>query len=162
MLRQCFQSIKMKKQSIMKQLTLLIIAVLCYGIMLTSCKSKEENDNSSHIKLDPINLVQTQNAVLDSLVNFLLDMSAKDFYDNQPPIPINFRNVRVKSFGSNEENFYLICGQFLVVDNQNNQEWVSFATIKTDPYEQWIGSNALAYCENSKETSYTKTDLQLN
>jgi hypothetical protein len=46
-------------------------------------------------------------------------------------------------------------------DNQNKEEWTHFATIKTDPYEQWMGSNALTYCQDSKEITYTKIDLSI-
>jgi hypothetical protein len=87
-------------------------------------------------------------------------VSAKDFHDHQPPIPVNFRNVQVRNLiGPNAENNYMICGQFLALDKQSRDEWTSFATIKTDPYEQWIGSNALTYCQDSKAISYKINDL---
>lgn len=52
-----------------------------------------------------------------------------------------------------------MCGQFLEKDNDNNEKWTHFTTIKTDPNEQWIGSNALQYCQDSKEITYIKNDL---
>jgi hypothetical protein len=158
----------MKQQSKFRQTfdlqkILLSIFILIFTIFLTSCNSKSENKiHSSKGISDSISLAETQNASLDSIVYFLLDASAKDFHDNQPPTPVSFRNVKVKNLiGPNTENHYMICGQFLAQDKQNKDEWTSFTTIKTDPYEQWIGSNALTYCQNSKEITYTKIDLSI-
>ena len=156
----------MKKQSKLRQAfvlqkIILSVSILILTLFLTSCNTGSENKNhSSKGSPDSISLTETQNASLDSIVQFLLDASAKDFYDNQPPTPGSFRNVQVRNLiGPNAENHYMICGQFLAQDKQNNDEWTSFATIKTDPYEQWIGSNALTYCQDSKEISYKISDL---
>jgi hypothetical protein len=60
---------------------------------------------------------------LDSVVLFLLDASAKDFHDHQPPVSVGFRNVQLRNLqGSNAENHYMICGQFLEQDKQNKEE----------------------------------------
>jgi hypothetical protein len=107
-----------------------------------------------------MSLVETQNASLDSIVHFLLDSSAKDFHDNQPPTPVSFRNVKVRNLiGPNAENHYMICGQFLAQDKQNKDNWISFATIKTSGYEQWIGTQSLGYCQDSKAITYKINDL---
>jgi hypothetical protein len=139
----------------------LFISLAAVTIFLTSCNSKTDNkNNSSKDSLESTNLIETQNTSLDSIVLFLLDASAKDFHDNQPPIPVNFRNVQVRDLiGQHLENNYMICGQFLAQDKQSKDEWTSFATIKTDPYEQWIGSNALTYCQDSRAISYKIKDL---
>jgi hypothetical protein len=137
--------------------------LIVLAIFVASCNSQNVNENnSSKDSLKIASLTASQNTSLDSIVLFLLDASAKDFHDNQPPIPVNFRNVQVRYLiGQNAENNYLICGQFLDRDKQSKDEWTSFATIKTDPYEQWIGSNALAYCQDSKAIDYKINDLSL-
>ena len=156
----------MNKKSKMRQIFAmhkiqLRISLTVFTIFLASCNTRTDNkNNSSKDSLESTNLTETQNTSLDSIVLFLLDASAKDFHDNQPPIPVNFRNVQVRNLiGQNSENNYMICGQFLAQDKQSKDEWTSFATIKTDPYEQWIGSNALTYCQNSKAISYKINDL---
>ena len=158
----------MKKQSKLRQTfelqkILLSISILFFTVFLTSCNSRSDNNNhSSKGSPDGISLAETKNDSQDSIVHFLLDLAAKDFHDHQPPVPLGFRNVQFKYLTNpNEEKTYIICGQFLNKDNQNKEEWTHFATIKTDPYEQWMGSNALAYCQDSKEITYTKIDLSI-
>ncbi len=159
----------MKKKSKLKQIIelhviRLFFPILMFTLFLTSCNNNTENKSqTSKSNIDSINLVEIQNSSLDSIVIFLLDMSAKDFYENQPPLPIRFRNVEVRGLiGENKENNFMICGQFLTQKNKSNDKWTSFATIKTDPYEQWIGSNALTYCQDSKVIVYKKYDLSLS
>jgi outer membrane PBP1 activator LpoA protein len=139
----------------------LCISIIMVSLFLASCNSITDNNNKSpKDNPDSISLTETQNASLDSTVHYLLDASAKDFHDNQPPIPVSFRNVQVRNLiGSNMENHYMICGQFLAQDNQTKDEWTSFATIKTSGYEQWIGNQSLEYCQDSKAISYKIIDL---
>ena len=158
----------MKKQSKLRQtfdlqIILLSISILIFTLLLTSCNSRSKNKNhSTKGSPDSISLTEMQNASQDSIVYFLLDAAAKDFHDHQPPVPVGFHNVQFKYLTKpNEGKTYLICGQFLNQDNQNKEEWTHFATIKTDPYEHWIGSNALAHCQDSKEITYTKIDLSI-
>lgn len=54
-----------------------------------------------------------------------------------------------------------MCGEFTTQDKQNKGEWTHFTTIKNSDYEQWIGPNGITYCENSKEITYSKTDLSV-
>ncbi len=136
------------------------ISVLLLALFLASCKSTSDNNNTSKGNPDSTNILKTQNASLDSIVLFLLDASARDFHDHQPPVPVGFRNVQLRNLpGSNAENHYLLCGQFLEQDKQNKDEWTSFTTIKTSGYEQWIGNQSLAFCQDSKPVSYKINDL---
>jgi hypothetical protein len=130
---------------------------------MTACNARTENsNNSSRGNLDSLSIVQTQNAAYDSIVYFLLDAAAKDFHDHQPPVPIGFRNVQFKYLTQPDEGkTYILCGQFLNQDIQSKEEWIHFTTIKTDPYEHWIGSNALTYCRDSKEISFSGIDLSI-
>jgi hypothetical protein len=156
----------MKKQSNLRQTAFLQkiqlpVSILFFTLFLTSCNSGSKKPiDSSKSSPDSFSLAETQNASQDSVVQFLLDAAAKDFHDHQPPAPLGFRNVQFKYLTKPDaEKTYLICGQFLMKDNQNKEDWTHFATIKTYPYEQWIGSNALTYCQDSKEITYTKIDL---
>jgi hypothetical protein len=159
----------MKNQSKLRQIfdlqkILLPVSVLIFAVFLPSCNSRPKNSiQSSKDRSDSISLSEAQIAIHDSVVHFLLDAAAKDFHDHQPPVPLGFRNVQFKYLTKpNEEKTYIICGQFLNQDSQNKEEWTHFVTIKTDPYEQWIGSNALMYCQDSKEITYTKSDLSVS
>ena len=158
----------MEKQSKLRQTfdmqkILLSISILIFTLLLTSCNSRSKNKiHSSKGSSDSISLTETQTTSQDSIVQFLLDAAAKDFRDHQPPVPSGFRNVQFKYLTKpDEEKTYILFGQFLSQDNQNKEEWTHFATIKTDPYEQWVGSNALAYSQDSKEITYTKIDLSI-
>jgi len=135
----------------MKKLTPIFITLLL--IMYFRC-------NNAPVKSMRSNVSETKNASLDSVVFWLLNASAKDFYDHQPPIPVDFRDVQLRNLiGANEENHYLICGQFLFQDHQNRDKWTDFATIKTSGYEQWIGKQSMGYCQDAKVVSYQINDL---
>lgn len=157
----------MKKQSEGRQIFApqeiqLCITLLIFTLVLISCNSTSDNRNinSSQSSPDSSRFSEKQNTSIDSVVHFLLDASAKDFHDNQPPIPVSFRNVQVRNLiGPNAENHYMICGQFLAQDKQSKDEWTSFATIKTSGYEQWIGTQSLGYCQDSRSISYKINDL---
>ena len=142
-----------------------ILSLTMLMVFLLSCNNRHyqaDHDNSTTVSSDNIRSSKMQTDSLDNVVHNLLDMSAQDFYDHQPPVPVGFRNVQIKYLTKpDKEKTYLICGQFLDKDNDDKQEWTCFATIKTDPYEQWIGSNALAYCQDSKEIIYRKIDLSI-
>lgn len=155
------EKISKMKQKIESPIIGLFIPMLFFTVYLTSCINKTENINqTTKSNIDSSTLVGTQDSALDSIVLFLLNMSAKDFFENQPPMPIGFRNVEVRNLtAENKGDNYMICGQFLTQDKQGKEEWTSFATIKTDPYEQWIGSNALTYCQAAKAIVYKKYDL---
>lgn len=138
-----------------------ILSLTVFLLVLLSCTNNDSKVNNIHapeVSSDSTHSSETQIASLDSIVNFLLDASAKDFYDHQPPVPIGFRNVQIKYF---EEKLYIICGEFLAKDEQNKEKWTAFATIKTSTsgYEQWIGAHASTYCQNSKVISYKISDL---
>ena len=43
----------------------------------------------------------------------------------------------------------MLCGEFLSAEQEGTPAWMTFATIKTSPYEQWIGAQAAGLCQNS-------------
>lgn len=97
---------------------------------------------------------------LDTIVAFLIEKSAGDFYKSQRPLPLLFRDVELKTISSDDRGtFYLICGSFAVKPDPAEAEWTLFATIKTGDYEQWIGGGATGYCSKGTPVPYTKSDL---
>jgi hypothetical protein len=150
------------KQTFTNRTMQLSIMVIFLTVLSISCKSGSDNkqDKSSQNSSEIISTSVTQKDTIENIVKSLIDFSANDFYKNQEPLPTAFRNVQIKySTKPDKEKLYILCGQFTIQDNQNPADWTQFATIITDPYEQWIGSNALTYCENSNEVSYLKEDL---
>jgi|WetSurMetagenome_2_1015567.scaffolds.fasta_scaffold09320_4 hypothetical protein len=150
------------KQTPAKQIMQLIITVIILTFILEACNSKSDK---KQIKLSQAGTESTtysvpQNDTLDAVVKSIIAISANDFYKNQQPLPVTFRNVQIKySIKPNKEVLYILCGEFTTQDKQKNDEWTHFTTIKNSDYEQWIGPNGLTYCENSKEITYKKTDL---
>jgi len=139
---------------------LLYISALILALFATSCNSMSERNDQTKVSSDTAQLTQKPDVAMDSVVLFLLDASAIDFHKNQPPVPIGFRNVRLKNLqGSENDNHFMLCGQFLAQGKQEKDEWIDFATIKTDPYEQWLGSNAITYCREARPVSYRVNDL---
>jgi hypothetical protein len=97
-------------------------------------------------------------ASADPVVEFLLTAAATDFHEHRPPDPVRFRQVRVgHKLTPAGEDQYLLCGEFLPA--QHKAEWISFATIKTDPYEQWLGGSSTSFCHGPSFTWYTEDDL---
>ncbi len=140
-----------------KHLTIISLTVL--AVIFFSCnnsKSKSNNDQSSIIGSDSIVSKEIQIDKLDNIVTSIIDISANDFNKNQQPVPVDFKNVKLKYIKKpNGEELYILCGQFVTNDKQETQ----FATVKNSDYEQWVGNSALTYCQNSKEIPYTKEDL---
>jgi hypothetical protein len=86
----------------------------------------------------------------DSIVEFLLASAATDFHDHRPPDPARFRAVRIGRMDvAGGPTRYLLCGEFLPAPGGGNADWVPFATIKTSGYEQWLGAQAVGYCQGS-------------
>jgi hypothetical protein len=131
------------------------------GLFLAACNSTSKSgERSEAANTESTHLADKPDPSRDSIVLFLLDASAKDFHDHQPPVPVDFRNLEVRNLvGSDGANHYMICGQFLGQDKQSQDDWTTFATIKTSGYEQWIGNQSIAYCQDSKPVKYTANDL---
>jgi len=93
------------------------------------------------------------NTSMNSAVEFLLTSAATDFHAHRPPYPVRFRDVRsgylMTPDGTRQ---YRLCGEFLPVQEGGEAEWTPFVTIKTSGYEQWLGSQALSYCNRSSMT----------
>lgn len=141
--------------------TLLLVLSNTFFIGTSKSEETKANLNSNNKSITSSKgTTEKKPESIDSVITYLLDSSAKDFYDNQPPMPLNFRNVEVRNLiGENSENHYMLCGQFLTQDKEKKDKWTSFATIKTSKYEQWLGNQSLGYCKDSKAVSYKIKDL---
>jgi hypothetical protein len=100
-----------------------------------------------------------QNASTDPTVEFLITAAATDFRSQRSPQPIRFRDVRsgyVVTAGGVRQ--YRLCGEFLPASEGGSAEWIAFVTIKTSPYEQWLGNQAVTFCKRASMT-WDKEDL---
>ena len=83
-------------------------------------------------------------------IEFLLTSAATDFHTHRGSYPARFRNVRsgyfVMADGTRQ---YRLCGEFLPAQGGREAEWTRFVTIRTDPYEHWLGGQAAPYCDAS-------------
>lgn len=135
----------------------LLVTVLT--VIFFSCNRGNKMESSSQttaIIADSIAPITISSEKLDSIVNLIVDISATDFYKNQQPAPTNFENVKLKYIKKqNGEELYILCGQFSTKDSQE----IQFATVKNSDYEQWVGVNALTYCQDSQVIPYSKMDL---
>ena len=88
----------------------------------------------------------------------LVAWAASDFIEHGPR-PRQVRNVHVRyAVNDSGERSYMLCGQFLP-DTGSDPGWLQFSTIKTDPYEQWIGGQAEGICERATPLSEGVEDL---
>lgn len=89
-------------------------------------------------------------ASLNPAVDSLLTWAATDFHTHRGSYPARLRNVRsgyfVMADGTRQ---YRLCGEYLPAQGGPQAEWTRFVTITTDPYEQWLGSQAAPYCDSS-------------
>jgi hypothetical protein len=75
----------------------------------------------------------------------LIDWAATDFTTNGGP-PEAVRHVHLR-YAADESGGgrHVLCGEFRAV-GADDTGWTSFATVHTDPYEQWLGGQGAAYC----------------
>lgn len=130
------------------------------AILLISCKASNltaQTTQSANTELKK-EFSEMQN---DSIIQFLINVSASDFHKAKPNTSINFRKVKLAYIVTpNNEKMYLLCGEFQTQEkNDIDKIWIPFVTIKTFGYEQWIGGQASTYCKDSKEILVKKYDL---
>ncbi len=123
------------------------LAVLFATLVLAGCNKA------------PVAPVESQ-AVNPTVVQSLLTAAATDFHTHRPPDPVRFRDVRIGHVmtPSGEEQ-YRLCGQFLPANEAGKAEWTPFATINTSGYEQWIGAQAVGFCQDSSVIWHKADDL---
>jgi hypothetical protein len=62
------------------------------------------------------------------------------------------RDVRLRARADDDVAETLLCGMFRRTD-QDADAWIAFATVLTDPYEQWLGGQAEAMCARADAVS---------
>jgi hypothetical protein len=87
-------------------------------------------------------------ASVQDLQDSLVEYAAADFAASGPR-PEGFRNVDLR-YRENDHGArsYMLCGQARMRAGEN-ADWVDFATIRTDPYEQWLGGAAADMCKRA-------------
>lgn len=168
MLKYLQENFNKMKILIKKEQTLIIlkkqiyVTFLLFTLFFLSCKSGSHDKQSSFIQdsLKNSSNALTENDSLGIITKSLIEYAAYDFYKNQQPLPTAFKNVQIRYVvKSKKEILYILCGEFIAQNKQKNDEWIHFTTILTDPYEQWIGSNSLTYCDQAKTILPTNLDL---
>jgi hypothetical protein len=98
-----------------------------------------------------------EGATTDSSLNeILLSAAAADFAAHGPKSNA-FREVHLRYLqGDSDSGVHMLCGEFL---QSSTDTWVAFATIKTSPYEQWIGGTASAWCQQAAPADPSAKDL---
>lgn len=136
----------------------------CLSLLLLSCSNPSSETKTTAppqpapATTDSIPTMEIPAPKLDSIVASVISLSANDFYKNQKPAPVDFKDVKLKYIKkTNGEELYILCGQFITSD----QQATDFATVKNSDYEQWIGTSASTYCQNSAIIKYTKEDLAI-
>ncbi|MEZ6022499.1 MAG: hypothetical protein R3C16_03570 [Hyphomonadaceae bacterium] len=87
---------------------------------------------------------------------FLLNTAAEDFRAHVAPEGLQFRNVHAGVMnGEDGVAAQLLCGEF----SGPSGDWTPFATIRTDPYENWIGGVAESHCTRANTSLESATDL---
>lgn len=140
------------------RLYLAFILLVVHSFACNSGNESKSLDVPEHADSTGINDIS--DTLQDSVLLFLLDVSAKDFNTNSPSPPLDFRTVQFKKLaGQGSEDRYILCGQFMVQDKHNKEEWIDFAAIKTEPYEQWFGSVGASYCNSAEPIPGITGDL---
>lgn len=127
-----------KLSSILKTITFISLITVTIACNFNN----KSNDSSTEIS----QTISEKESINDSTVQFLISSEATDFHTYQEQTPKNFRNVKIGYLLSpSDKKQYLLCGEFL----SKEKEWIAFATIKTSGYEQYIGNQALSYCNDA-------------
>jgi hypothetical protein len=94
----------------------------------------------------------------DTPLEFLLTSAASDFHAHQSHTTY-FRKVHFGRGKTAEGGTqYILCGQFQDREAKDKAEWMSFVTIKTSGYEQYIGDSAANLCKRPSVV-WDKEDL---
>ena len=137
------------------------ITLMIFAVLLSSCNSASDKKNADRppINVDTTRASAQEMADADSAARWLIEASAGDFTRQRASIPAAFRKVQIRyAITPDSLKQYLLCGELLSEGSQGKDEWIPFATIKTSAYEQWIGSQALGYCNGAKIVSYLSND----
>jgi hypothetical protein len=127
------------------------LAALFATLVLAACSTAPVTRNESQTASPTqVPTPELQKESIDSVVQFLLTSAATDFHTHVRSDSVRFRDVRLGHVMTpNGVEQYMLCGEFLSVQEGGKAEWMPFATIKTSGYEQWNGAQAEGFCKRS-------------
>jgi len=125
--------------------------VLFVTLAFPACNTAPVSHSQSQVASPrPVPASEGPKSSTDSTIEFLLTSAATDFHTHHPPLPTRFRDVRSGHIMTQAgEKQYMLCGEFLPQEQEGKAEWMPFATIKTSGYEQYIGAQAVSFCQRS-------------
>ena len=134
----------MSKSTMLRYIVTSFLALLLTGCSTTPIDTRTSSQEST------AGQASASREELDSVTQSLLGYAASDFGAHGPAVA-QLRNVRVGYVVTAQgKKQYLLCGEFVPAHSEQKGEWTTFATIKTDPYEQWLGGQAESWCRNPK------------
>ena len=147
----------MKKHYFSISLKTFVFTIFISALLSCSSGSKKEEKIDSTVATTT---AEMNESVPDSTVQFLITSASDDFSKQRQLTPIDFRQVKVGyALSSANEKVYVLCGEFLAQEEKEN--WLPFATVKTSGYEQYLGNQARAFCEKATIVSTGNVDLSL-
>lgn len=128
----------------------LLLALLFTALVLAGCDSAPvKRGDSPRGDSTQLPASQPQEASPDSILEILTTTAATDFHANRSSDPGRFRAVRLGYIMTPRgERQYMLCGEFMPSAQGGAAEWTPFATIRTSPYEQWLGRQAASLCQD--------------
>ena len=89
----------------------------------------------------------------------LMGYAAADFRQHMRPLPSEFRRVHLGELKSTDgsPSRWVLCGEFRQPGAK--APWTPFATIKTDPYEHWLGGSSVGFCKAPQFKAKGGSDL---
>ncbi len=141
--------------------TVRLSAILLITAILAACCTAQVTRNESEAASSyPAPAEGLQKASSDSVAKFLIMSAAKDFHAHGPSGALRFRDVRIGHIAdSGGEKHYFLCGQFVRVQASGKAQWTPFVTIKTSGYEQYVGPQALHFCQDTTAVWDKANDL---
>ena len=129
-------------------------------LLLASCGDRAASRAEPDRAASNVAVAAEHPAAAASAAEMLVASAAEDFRAHGPVYPDRVRAVRLGSVpAAGGGTQYMICGEFLASGPGGSAEWSPFATIRTDPYEQWLGVQAAGLCAQPSLTWETPAEV---
>ena len=137
--------------------SLLFLSIVMFSI---SCQNPANQNTSSTDTITQAHSTVTIDDVPDTVSEFLMLASVKDFKQHNPGRDLDFRNSKIGyKEKSNGEKVFMLCGEFRMKNQEKWSEWSPYTAIKTDPYEQWLGSQAASFLQDTAVVWFNSNDF---
>ncbi len=134
---------------------LFAVVLLAANTPLPAGQTKSQTGSQTQAKS-----AEQQMGPVDSVAQYLLTAAATDFHAHGPSGPLRFREVRMgHALSPDGANQYRLCGEFIRTRPGVKSQWTPFVTIKTRGFEQSIGAQAAAFCQDSSVIWDNTADL---